>query len=128
MNSESEILKTFGATPETFEPCAYLDGDGKCIEFFATNENFTAERLDQWVTVYRGEVTGEIVGSQIKDVPKLLKQYPGFDVEVEEGGVVRLSAYFRACVWKQGDPVVKRTYKTLLARAGEVVVVQPKAA
>jgi hypothetical protein len=46
-----------------FTPTAYHDPDGDCIEFLARPDNFHAERVDDLLTVYHSEETGEIIGA-----------------------------------------------------------------
>jgi len=76
---------------ERFTPTAYYDPDGDCIEFLARPDNFHGERVDDLVTVYRSEETGEIIGSLLKGVTpfceQLLKRLPGFKIEIQEGKV-----------------------------------------
>ncbi len=48
-----------------FEPAAVYDADGDCIEFLAKPDAFYAERVDDLVTVYYSQETGEVIGSLI---------------------------------------------------------------
>ncbi len=85
-----------------FQPLAVYDPDGDCIEFLAKPDPFYAERIDELVTVYYSQETGEIVGSLIKGVSRLcreiLRQMPGFRIEVRDGRI-RLVHIFRARLW-----------------------------
>ena len=80
-----------------FKPSAYYDSDGDCIEFIAVDEPFKAERIDRWVTVYYSRKTGDIIGSQIKQVSKLLsiilKHKPNFRLNVKDGRI-KLTHFF----------------------------------
>jgi hypothetical protein len=85
---------------EKFSPNAYNDPDGDCIQFLARPDNFYyAERVDDLVTVYYSEETGEIIGSLLKGVSplrdELLKRFPGFQIEIQHGKV-KLVHIFRA--------------------------------
>ena len=51
---------------EQFRPTAMYDADGDCIEFLAKPDPFYAERVDDLVTVYYSQETGEVVGSLSK--------------------------------------------------------------
>ena len=51
---------------EQFKPTATYDRDGDCIEFLAKPDPFYAERVDDLVTVYYSQETGEVIGSLIK--------------------------------------------------------------
>lgn len=107
---------------------AYYDPDGDCIEFLARQEEFWAERIDDLVTVYYSEETGEIIGSLIKGVSRFIQKHPNLAILVEAGRV-RLSHLFIAgLMYDQPDQekleVVRyekkqRVYKELLERAEE---------
>jgi len=108
----------------SFEPGAYYDPDGDCIEFFAKTGGFYAERIDELLTVYRSRESGEIIGSLVKGISRLFRQMnrhmPGFVVEVHDGEV-ELQHVLRARLWTatEHDQVVVRTYKKILSVAGE---------
>jgi hypothetical protein len=51
---------------EEFRPTATYDPDGDCIEFLAKPDAFYAERVDDLVTVYYSQDTGELIGSLIQ--------------------------------------------------------------
>ncbi len=53
---------------EQFNPTAIYDPDGDCIEFLAKPDPFYAERVDEFVTVYYSQETGEVTGSLLKGV------------------------------------------------------------
>jgi hypothetical protein len=87
---------------EQFEPTATYDPDGDCIEFLAKPDPFYAERVDDLLTVYYSQETGEVIGSLLKGVSRFCKQMlekmPGFDVEVHDGRI-QLVHFFRARLW-----------------------------
>src|SRR5439155_17317666 len=87
-----------------FRPTAYYDSDGDCIEFLAKADPFYEERVDDLVTVYYSQKTGEVIGSLIKGVSKLTKRLaeklPGFLITVEDGRI-RLEHLFLAGMWLQ---------------------------
>ncbi len=119
---EKEVMRI--ASPKgPFEPTAYYDRDGDCIEFIAKPDDFYAERVDGILTVYRSRKDNEIMGSVIKGVSSLcenlLKIYPGFIVEVQEG-TVRLAHLFTARMWsKPPDEILVKTYQKLAEYAEE---------
>ena len=49
-----------------FKPTATYDPDGDCIEFLAKSDPFSAERIDDLVTVYYSQETDEVIGSMTK--------------------------------------------------------------
>ena len=97
-------MNLMASPASSFKPFATYDPDGDCIEFLASPESFRAERVDDLVTVYYSQETGDVVGSLIKGVSKfcksMLKKYPGFKIEIEDGGVV-LQHIFLARLWSQ---------------------------
>jgi hypothetical protein len=113
---------------ERFEPTATYDPDGDCIEFLAKPDPFYAERIDDLVTVYYSQETGELIGSLIKGVSKscadIAQRMPGFSVEIQDGPV-RLVHLFRARLWSFDRPpqdLVTLTYRKLIEVAAETVV------
>ena len=119
----AEVMKMTDV-PKEFEPQAYYDPDGDCIEFFVSDDNFYAERIDELVTVYYSQETkGEIVGSLIKGISqvckKILEKYPGFMIEIKDGKI-NLEHLFQAQLWGKehlGDEVLVLTYQKLIEKA-----------
>jgi hypothetical protein len=110
---------------ERFRPTATFDPDGDCIEFLASPDSFYAERVDDLVTVYYSQETGEVVGSLIKGVSKfcrtILEKMPGFRIEIRDGRV-SLEHIFRASLWFSRfapDDLPTLTYQKLILMAEE---------
>lgn len=74
------MMRRTAADADPFRPMAYYDPDGDCIEVFFSNDHFVGKRLDKWVTVYINPEKNEIIGSLIKDVSKLMRQFPGLAI------------------------------------------------
>ena len=113
---------------EQYRPTATYDPDGDCIEFLAKPDPFCAERVDDLVTVYYSQETGEIVGSLIKGVSRFCTEFtkknPGFRIVIEDGPV-RLEHIFLARLWSatQDRQAIKTmVYKKLIDVAGETEV------
>jgi len=111
-----------------FQPSAIYDPDGDCIEFLAKPDPFFAERVDDLVTVYYSQETGEVVGSLIKGVSDfcndILRRMPGFRIEIQHGRV-RLEHLFLARLWSlTQDPqeVLTLTYRKLAEVAGDTAI------
>jgi hypothetical protein len=86
---------------------------------------FRAERVDELVTVYLSQETGEVIGSLIKGVSKfcneILKKVPGFRISIQDGPV-RLDHIFLARLWTlEADPqdLTALTYQKLIAVADQ---------
>ncbi len=113
---------------DQFKPTAMYDSDGDCIEFLAKPDAFYAERIDDLVTVYYSQETGEVIGSLIKGVTKfcneMLERMPGFRIEIQAGRV-SLQHIFRARLWSENlDPndLETLTYRKLIEVSGETEV------
>lgn len=101
---------------EPFQPSAHYDPDGDCLEFLVSDEAFRGERLDKWVTVYRGRSTGRIVGSMIKSIRELLTRNPGLAIEIRSGPV-RLSHFLHAPKFSATSEVTVRVYQEIIKEA-----------
>ena len=113
---------------EAFEPTATYDIDGDCIEFLAKPDAFFAERIDDLVTAYYSQETGELIGSLIKGVSKfchdMSQRMPGFQIEIQDGPV-RLVHIFLARLWSLphgSSDLSALAYRKLIGVAGETVV------
>jgi hypothetical protein len=110
---------------EQFRPTATYDADGDCIEFLAKPDPFYAERVDELVTVYYSQESGELIGCLLKGVSRFCKQMlermPGFRIEIHEGKV-RLVHIFRARLWsspREPQDVLTLIYRKLIDVAEE---------
>ncbi len=111
-----------------FEPTATYDPDGDCIEFLAKPDPFFAERVDDLVTVYYSQETGEVIGSFIKGVSgfcsDVLSRMPGFRIEIQDRGVI-LQHIFLAHLWSKDldpDDIATLTYRKLIEVSRETKV------
>jgi hypothetical protein len=126
-NFEKEVMR-LAQPSEHFEPMAYYDKDGDCIEFLISNDDYYAERVDELLTVYYSRDKNEIIGSLIKGVRKLyqnvISKLPGFAIEIQDGKV-RIAQLFRARLWTEqpsqisGNTILVKTYQKLAAFADE---------
>lgn len=113
---------------ERFTPTAVYDADGDCVEFLAKPDAFYAERVDDLVTVYYSQETGEVIGSLIKGVKKFCKQMlsrmPGFHIEIQDGRV-SLQHFFLARMWSSNldrEDIVTLTYRKLVDVSREIYI------
>lgn len=113
---------------EPFKPTATYDPDGDCIEFLISPDPFYAERVDDLVTVYYSQESGQVIGSFIKGVSKFchafLEKMPGFQIELQDRRV-KLRHIFLARLWSsQHAPRTLPTlaYKKLIAIAEDTEV------
>ena len=112
---------------EQFKPTATYDPDGDCIEFVAKPDAFYAERVDDLVTVYYSQETGELIGSLIKGVSKfcreILANLPGFQIEIQHPPV-SLQHIFQARLWSKPRPddLATLTYRKLIEISDDAMV------
>ena len=111
-----------------FRQTAVYEPDGDCIEFLTKPDPFYAERVDELVTVYYSQETGEVIGSLIKGVSRFCKELseklPGFRIVVEDGPI-RLEHLFLArllSTYDQPQTIRVLTYKKLMEMANQTVV------
>jgi len=110
---------------KAFVPQAIHDKDGDCIEFLSKPDPFYGERIDDLLTVYYSQESDEVIGAIIKGVrrfcEKMFAQFPGFQIEIEDGKV-KLACLFRAKLWASKPspnklPII--AYKKLIEVAEE---------
>lgn len=66
----AERMMLLAKPAEQFRPTASYDPDGDCIEFLAKPDPFYAEQVDDLVTLYYSQETGEVVGSLLKGISR----------------------------------------------------------
>ena len=79
-----DYLKESGEPSFESVPRYFRDGD--FVAFFSKDDVYYAQKLDQHVTVYISEQTGEMIGCKIKGVTRLINQLGDFSVEVTDHG------------------------------------------
>lgn len=122
---EKEVIK-MARMSKSFEPSAYYDSDGDCLEFFIKNDDYYAERVDELLTVYYSRQNNEIIGSLIKGFHRLyeniISKMPGFAIEIKDGRV-QMAHLFRARLWTKEpckkNKIMVKTYQKLVEFADE---------
>lgn len=83
-----------GSHVDQREPWYNVHGD--CIQFQTVNEAVVAERVDNYLTIYRSALSNHPIGFKIKDVRQLILKYgcEGIGVEAQTSGprLVRVTA------------------------------------
>jgi hypothetical protein len=113
---------------EQFRPTAIYEPDGDCIEFLAKPDPFAGERIDDLVTVYYSQETGEIIGALFEGVSRFCSAFsqrnPGFRIVIDNGRV-RLEHLFLARLWSSSQDrkaVATLAYQKLIEVAGQTEV------
>ena len=84
-----------------FKPFVFPNEDGDCVEFFVSQKEYYAKRIDDYLTLYLEEETGEIAGFVVKNITRILDNVSaGMDCSfVIRDGEMCLEAMFAAMVW-----------------------------
>ena len=93
----NRIFEVAGALSEHFEPFAFHNTDGDCIEFFVAQDDYFSERIDDYLTLYLDMDTEQIVGFVIKNIKRILDrlsmQRPAVAFVIDDGTVVLRSLF-----------------------------------
>src|SRR5689334_19085297 len=94
------------STPrKTFEPVAQYIPDGDCLTFYFKPDPYYAERVDNLLTVYRSETSGEMTGCQVKGITCILKRLGDFGVQIQsESPTVDIRLIFMGYNLSTNDP------------------------
>jgi len=100
---EDRKASGFSAVPHYF-------GDGDYISLFLSNGRCYAKRIDDLLTVYYADSTGDFVGCKIKGVCDLLKNLrENFKVTIDDGGI-RLGWLFLSAAVRSTAPSKEKYY------------------
>jgi len=112
-----------------FESGAWYNGPGDCIEVHLAKDEYYAQRVDDVLTVFRSQSSGDIVGCQVKGMVALLQKTGSLGLEFRAKkvplGVLFLLSFFQA-----RDPVLdlperQNLYRDLGDRIGKTQVDVP---
>ncbi|MCL2028689.1 MAG: hypothetical protein FWG79_09445 [Bacteroidales bacterium] len=95
------ILEMASQVQGEFAPFAFPNEEGDCIEFFVSPKDYYAKRVDDYLTLYLEEKTGDVAGFVIKNITWILDNVSsGMDCSfVIRDGEMCLEAMFAAMVW-----------------------------
>lgn len=86
-------------TQGDFSPFVLPNEEGDCIEFFVSQKDYYAKRIDDYLTLYLEEETDEVAGFVIKNITRILKRvatHQAAHAFVIRDGEVCLQALFTA--------------------------------
>lgn len=102
-------------------PLLHVDKEGDCLEVIHSDEPYNGERIDGRITLYRGVESGDIVGVLIKGlstwINRVLKNFPGMVLDLNEGGRFKLELFFEIEQFETGDVKLAMCYKKLKLEA-----------
>ena len=81
MKSELGKDAKLGSQKDDIRP--WYNSHGDCIEFQTRQEAFVADRIDEYLTIYRSIESKEPIGFQIKDVKALVSMYGADSLSVK---------------------------------------------
>ena len=100
------IFEIAGEPTGNFKPFAFHNKTGDCIEFFVTQDDYFAERVDDYLTLYLEMDTEEIVGFVVKNVKRIvdrLSRQKSAMAFVIDDGKAKLRCLF-AAMFANGRP------------------------
>ncbi len=105
-----------GKETKGFTPHPHYHRDGDFLTFFCRDDDATAKRVDELLTVYVSSKTDELVGAKIKGVKRILSTLGNFGVTIKDGRLT-LGMLFLAGMAVSREPANKSEYE----RVGEFV-------
>ena len=102
-----------------FQPIPHYFRNGDFVSYYFGNDPCRAQRVDDLLTVYLSDRTGELVGCKIKGVKHLLTSLGNFGVTIQDGDL-KLGFFF--CLGKSTakDEEQRRRYEELCGLAKDV--------
>jgi hypothetical protein len=89
-----------------FKPFGEYCAATETFEFFAANDSFYAQSIDDLVTVYYSQATDAVVGIRLKKAKiffqRFLKNAPGFKSEIRDHRI-KVEHLFTAKIWAEGE-------------------------
>jgi hypothetical protein len=96
-----------------FRPVPHYFPTGDYVTFYVKDERCHAERVDDLLTVFLSNDTGEMIGCKIKGVRRLLDAMGAFGVKVERDDV-SLEMFFRLAQFSAKDRAQRRRYAQVI--------------
>jgi len=81
MAEELDIDRLIGSMKREFEPRPYYSPESDALYFYCENEDYAAERIDCWLTVFRAFSDNRIIGFKIKNVKILLSKFDALGLD-----------------------------------------------
>jgi hypothetical protein len=117
MATETDIQEVIERYKRPFNSSPTYTEVGDCIELFFSDEDFHADRVDCWLTVYRSFGDGRVIGFLLKNVKTLLSAFAslGLDCRVlRQGSKVQLLSLIAFVPWVEPAAIERDPYRDLL--------------
>jgi hypothetical protein len=86
-----------------FKPVPHYSPEGDSLTFYFRDDESFAERIDDFLTVYKSIDSNELVGCQVKGLPAALKLLGDFGLHFWQGEKLKLSLLFMAIGFEASD-------------------------
>ena len=121
----NRIVEVAGKLPEHFEPFAFHNTDGDCIEFFVSQDDYFSERIDDYLTLYLDMDTEQIVGFVIKNIKRILdrlsKHRLSMAFVIDDGRVRLRSLFVSMFANEKSDPEQEKKREWIVRKYQNVV-------
>lgn len=102
-----------------FKPVPHYSAEGDSLTFYFRQDESYAERIDDFLTVYKSLNTEELVGCQVKGLPDALRLLGNFGMNLYQGKKLKLSMIFLALMAQSDESESKKCYEKLGQIANE---------
>ena len=117
MATETDIQEVIERYKRPFSSSPTYTEVGDCIEVFFSDEDFHADRVDCWLTVYRSFADGRMIGFMFKNVKTILSAFEslGLDCRVSrQGSKVQLLSLIAFVPWVEPAAIERDSHRDLL--------------
>jgi hypothetical protein len=117
-----EVFNIANNPVKPFRPFVFYNKAGDCIEFYVSQNDYYAERIDDYLTLFLDMETDEIVGFMVKNIKQILNKIDTSKVAwsfIVNGDEVQLGVLFTA-IFLNGkkttdiDDVLVREYRKVV--------------
>jgi hypothetical protein len=121
------------SSTHAFSPSPWYNRTGDCVQFYFSQDESYAQRVDGILTVYRSlRDENEIVGCKIKGVLSLIKRFGDFNFQLHTGRISLSMLFIGSLAWgdhsAQDLPNREDVYKDLARRIGREEIAVPEMA
>jgi hypothetical protein len=115
-----------GRKPRGFQSRPFYSHAGDYLTFFFEDEDHYAERMDEYLTVFRSMEGDRFVGFKLKGVAYLLDAIGDFCVDVYDGTVLKLSLLLAAGAMITKEPSAIPTYQDFAEKTRDIRLTKRK--
>jgi len=109
-----------GHTCKGFHPHPFISKDGDFLTYFFRDCDYYAERVDDYLTEYHANDTGEVIGVKVKGIRHLFDALGEYELWVWHDGELMLSMLINAGLTLTKEPEVLPRYQRLMRDTNKV--------